>query len=709
MHRTSAVRGAMALGASGLAIAIGAFSLAASTPAAETSFDSQVQQGRTAYVNDCAACHGNTMDNGTFAPALKGASFQAKWGGQGTDKLYDYIRASMPPGNTGGLPDETYAAIVAAMLAENGAKLNSPLRPDAAQLAAIIVPKEAVTADAADVGFGGISTRRPLPDWPARPDRFAAFTPVTDAMLNAPAGENWLAWRGSHTGQGFSPLKQIDTGNVKNLTVAWAQSLPAGPNMAEPLVRDGVMYAYGFGDEVFALDATNGDVLWRYQRKHDAPPATSKKTIALYGDKVLLATGDLHMVALDARTGKPVWDVPITDKPGFRIPGGPLAADGVVMIGMATQEAGGGQIDGFEIETGKHLWTFHTVARPGAPGGDTWNGLPLDKRHGGSVWTSGSYDAENKLALWGVAQTYDTGPLRDRKPGMNNDGLYNDATLALNPRTGELVWYFQHMKNDQWDLDWVFDRVIGTLERNGKQQRVVMTAGKIGLFDTVDAKTGKYLSTLDMGIQDIVTGVDPKTGDKIYDPAKIPDGGAPFFACPNGGGGRNWSPTAFNQGTGHLFVNARDVCMDIVPGKPGFLTTGINMRYAAPEGSDGRYGMLQGLDMQNRKIAWTVHQRAPYSMGILATAGGLLFTGSVDRQFIAYDQADGKVLWRTGVTDIPNASPISYSVDGKQYIAIVTGRGNPLSFGLGALTPEIQLPPVNSSAIYVYALPAKED
>jgi alcohol dehydrogenase (cytochrome c) len=432
---------------------------------------------------------------------------------------------------------------------------------------------------------------------------------------------------------------------------------------------------------------------------------SSKKTMALYGDKIYAATSDLHMIALDARTGRPVWDVPVTDKPGFRNPGGPLAGDGVIMQGLTTSAAGGGLIAAFDAETGKKLWTFNTVAAPGTPGGDTWNGLPGDKRHGASVWTSGSYDPETGLALWGTAQTYDTGPLRDRKPGMNNDGLYTDSTLAFDPHTGKLVWYFQHMKNDQWDLDWVFDRVIGTLESGGKAQRVVMTGGKIGLFDTLDAKTGKYLDTLDMGIQDIVTSVDPKTGDKIVDPDKVPSHDKAIFTCPNGGGGRNWSPTSFNQATKRLFVVARDVCMEIVPADPGFLTTGVNMRYAAPEGSDGRYGLLQSLDMHAGKVAWSTHQRAPYSMGILTTAGGLLFTGSVDRQFIAYDQATGKVLWRTGVTDVPNASPISYSVDGKQYIAMVVGRGNPLSAGLGALTPEIKLPPVNSSAVYVFALP----
>jgi alcohol dehydrogenase (cytochrome c) len=233
-----------------------------------------------------------------------------------------------------------------------------------------------------------------------------------------------------------------------------------------------------------------------------------------------------------------------------------------------------------------------------------------------------------------------------------------------------------------------------------------MTAGKEGLFDAVDATNGKYVKTVDMGLQNFIKKIDPVTGEKFVDPALVPDRSKVRFVCPHGGGGRNWSPTAFNQATSLLFVNARDVCMDMVPAEGrGFLSTGVNIDYAPPPNSDGRYGLLQALDMQAGKIRWTQRQRAPYTMGVLATAGGLLFTGSVDRQFIAYDQASGKTLWRQVMTGVPNASAISYSVDGKQYIAMVTGHGNPLSFGLGKLTPEIDLPSVNSSAVYVFALP----
>ncbi|HWJ70481.1 MAG TPA: PQQ-binding-like beta-propeller repeat protein [Sphingobium sp.] len=667
----------------------------------------QLAAGKAAYQQQCAVCHGQDLTDGQFAPALKGGDFLAQWTGATAEKLDHYIRTSMPPANAGTLSAEAYAAILALILTENGVDTgNAPLIPGSPRLAQLTLPAPP-SADLADLGVGGVTTRHPVPPWPMPSARFTNYTPVTEQMLDDPAPEDWPAWRRSHRGQGFSPLAQITTANVKDLRLVWSQPLPAGDTMNEPLVRDGVLYVFGYGDAVMAFDAANGRLLWRYQRNLPKDvPASSKKTIALYGDKVYAATSDLHLIALDARTGRPVWDRQITDKAGFRNPGGPLAAKGVIMQGLTSQAPGGGLIAGFDAETGEPLWTFHTVAAPGTPGGDTWNGLPADERSGGSVWTSGSYDAETGLALWGTAQTYDTGPLRDRKPGLNNDGLYTDSTLAFEPRTGKLVWYFQHMKNDQFDLDWVFDRVIGTLDVKGKPRRVIMTAGKEGLFDTLDAATGKYVKTVDMGIQNFITKIDPVTGDKTVDPALVPDRTKVRFVCPHGGGGRNWSPTAFNQSSGLLFVTARDVCMDVVPAQgKGFLTTGVNIDYAPPPNSDGRYGLLQALDMQAGKIRWSQHQRAPYTMGVLATAGGLLFTGSVDRRFTAHDQATGKLLWEQVTTGVPNASAITYSVDGKQYVAMVTGHGNPLSFGLGKLTPEIELPPVNSAAVQVFALP----
>lgn len=672
--------------------------------AQDASRQSYGETGAAAYAKDCAVCHGKDLAGGAFGPSLKGADFLRKWGGVSVAELSDYVRRSMPPGNAGSLPAAAHDAIIAMILEANGAPnpAVAVMGTDAQRVAAKL-PMPSAGAGA-NIGIGGVSERFAIPSWPSKADRFAGYTPVTQAMLSNPAPENWLTWRRSHLGQGHSPLDQINTENVSSLRLAWAQPLPAGTNMNEPLVRDGVMYVFGFGDQVFALDAVTGDVLWRYQRHVDEGVAlNSKKTLALYGDKLFAATSDLHLVALDARTGRPVWDVAITDKEGFRNPGGPLAADGVVMQGLTTQAAGGALIAGFDAETGKQLWTFNTVAAPGSPGGDTWNGLPADERSGGSVWTSGTYDPETGLALFGTAPTYDTGPLLEQREGENNDALFTDTTLALDPRTGELRWYFQHMKNDQWDFDWVFERTIGTLDVKGKQRRVVITSGKDGLVDVVDAVDGSYVRTADMGLQNYVIAIDPETGDKTIDPQRLP-GDKPRLICPHSAGGRNWTPSAFNPKTHRMFINARNVCMDMVPSETSFITSGVALVYTPGPDHDGRYGVLQGINMDDGSIAWDVRQRAPYTQGILSTSGGLLFTGSSDRQFIAYDQAAGKELWRSGVAGVPNAAPISYALDGKQYVAIVVGHGNPLAGALGELTPEIKAPPVNNSSVYVFAL-----
>ncbi|MBO9576632.1 MAG: PQQ-binding-like beta-propeller repeat protein [Sphingobium sp.] len=687
-HRTALAVSA----ATALCIGIGIASFASAQ-------DAETSPGKAAYLQNCAACHGANLTDGQFAPALKGASFLNHWTGANADKLDQYIRSSMPPANAGKLDDGTYAGIVSFILESNGAA------PAGRALASIAMPKPVVSAGGDSIG--GLSTRHPIAPWPKPADTIANFKPVTEAELDNPAPEDWPAWRRSHLGQGYSPLKQITAANVKQLKMVWSAALPGGEATTEPLVRNGILYMMGYGDAVFAFDAATGRQLWRYQRTlPKGVNANGKKTIALYGDKLYAATSDLHLVALEAKTGRPVWDKVVTDRTGLRSLGGPLAAKGVIMLGLTGQAPTGALIAAFDSESGEKLWSFNTIAQPGTPNGDTWNGLTAEQRSGASVWTSGSFDPVTGLALWGTAQTYDTGPLRDRKPGLNNDGLYTDSTLAFEPRTGKLVWYYQHIQNDQFDLDWVFDRVIGTLNVKGKPQRVVMTAGKAGLFDSLDAATGKYVSTVDMGVQNFITAVDPVTGVKTVNPDLIPDRTKVRYVCPHGGGGRNWQPTSFDEASATTFVNARDVCTDIVPtqGK-GFLTTGVNIEYAPPPNSDGNYGIIRALDMQKGTIKWTARQRTPYTMGMLATAGGLLFSGSVDRQFTAYDQATGKLLWTQQMSGIPNASAITYSVGGKQYVAMITGYGNPVSLGISVLTPEVQMPSVVSSEVYVFALP----
>jgi alcohol dehydrogenase (cytochrome c) len=558
---------------------------------------------------------------------------------------------------------------------------------------------------------GSLTEGVELPPWSEPANPLDDAVPVSDALLANPPPGDWLTWRRTYDDQGFSPLAQINKGNVGELTLAWSLALPPGPNAATPLVHDGVIYVHAYGDHVQALDATTGDELWHYARDlGDNARPTVKRNIALYGDKIYFGTSDVHVVALDAKTGRVVWDQPITEPgSGFALSGGPLVAAGRVMQGVNGQAPGGAYIVGLDAETGEETWRFYSIARPGEPGGDSWNGLPLEKRSGGSVWTAGSYDVERGLAFFGPAPTYDTGPLRDPigRPGVTNDALYTNATIALDPADGKLVWYFQHVPNDQWDFDWAFERQMVDLEVGGRERRVIVTAGKEAVYDALDLDGG-YLFSMDLGLQNFITAIDPKTGAKTIDPALIPSREKAITVCPHAGGAKSWIPASINPTTKVLFVPLVESCMDLTPvpqDQRGGLSTGVRFSIRPRLDSDGRYGRIQAIDLETRQTLWTARQRAPQTTGTLATAGGLVFAGALDRWFTAYDDATGEPLWHARVGDVPSAAPISYAVDGKQYVAIVVGYGTAQTMTFPMLTPEIDLPIVRTSAIWVFELP----
>jgi alcohol dehydrogenase (cytochrome c) len=559
---------------------------------------------------------------------------------------------------------------------------------------------------------GGLSAGVTLPSAPRKLSPLEKLTPVNDAALVKPSPGDWLSWRRTYDDLGFSPLNQINKRNVSDLRVAWAWSLPNGPNEATPLVHDGVLFVHSFGDKVQALDAATGDLLWQYTRElpKDIQPSV-KRHISIYGDKLFVPTSDVHIVALDIKTGKIVWDHQIADfKDGFRMTGGPLVAKGKVMIGTGGRAAGGNFIVALDAQTGQEAWRFNVIARPGEPGGETWNGLPLEKRNGASVWTAGSYDPALNLVYFGPGQTYDTAPLLHRvnQPGINNDSLYTDSTLALNPDTGKLVWYFQHQPNDQWDLDWAFERHL--IQLPGVNKTVVVTGGKTAIYDALEADTGKYLFSMDMGLQNVVTAIDPKTGAKTINPNTIPGDGEAKMVCPHAGGAKIWLPSSYNPGTKLLYIPLNESCMDLIPVEPGgraSLSTGVRWTLRPRPDSDGKYGRMEAVNLETRKVVWTERQRAPQTTGVLATAGGVVFAGALDRTLKAYDDATGKELWKTRLNDVPNSSPITYTANGRQYLAVVVGNGGPQATGFTLLVPEIQNPPDRNAAIWVFELPAR--
>src|SRR6516162_6810794 len=457
------------------------------------------------------------------------------------------------------------------------------------------------------------------------------ITPVTDALLVRVPDGDWLTWRRGYDATGYSPLKAINRENVSHLRSVWAWSLPNGPNEATPLVHDGVLFVHAYGDNVQALDAATGDLLWQYSRQlpRDEQPSV-KRAIAIYGDRLYVPTSDVHIVALDVKNGQVVWDQAIGNrKDGFGLTGGPLVARGKVMVGTIGRAAGGNVIVALDAATGKEAWRFHVIARPGEPGGNSWNGLPLDKRNGASVWIPGSYDAELNLAFFGPAQTYDTAPLRNPsgQPGVTNDALYTDSTVAIDPDTGKLVWYFQHQNNDQWDFDWAFERQIIKLPLFGENRTVVVTGGKQAIFDTLDAANGLYAASVDLGLQNVVTSIDPKTGAKNVDPKLVPGDGESKFVCPHAGGARSWLPTSYDPATKLVYIPLVESCGDLTPvaaGERANLTTGVRWTLRPRPDNDGRYGRLQAINIETKPVAWVTRQRAPQTTGVLATAGGVI-------------------------------------------------------------------------------------
>jgi alcohol dehydrogenase (cytochrome c) len=669
----------------------------------------QAEAGRQSYDSTCAVCHGANLDDGPLGAPLKGVAFMDKYGGQSAALLFDTMRATMPTANPGSLDAATYARLTAFILRENDIVAGDEELPaDPRALTQMQVPAGGFSF----MAFSPYTVRDAEP----RPSPLDEFEAVTDDVLASPPAEDWLGWRRSYDAHGFSPLEQIDAGNVNRLRLEWSWTLPAGSAEGVPIVRDGTLFVQAYGDVVQALDAKTGDLLWQY--RHALEPGASpfhKRGLALHGDRLYAGTSDVHVVALDVATGEVVWDTRVGD---FReregINGGPLVARGKVMVGTTGTgvgaKPGGPQIVGLDAETGEVTWRVGTIAKPGEPGGDSWNSLPYDERSGASVWTPGSYDPATGLAYFGTGNTYDTGPLLapSTAPGVTNDALYTNSTLAIDPDTGELVWHFQHFPNDQWDLDWAFERQIIELPIDGRRRRVALTAGKIGIYEALDAATGQFLFALDLGLQNIVTEIDTRSGDKQVDRRRYPGDGGIQLVCPHGAGAKNFLPASYDAARRRLFVPLNEACMDVFPvpgGGRGGLSSGVNWGIRPRPDSDGNYGRLQAIDLATRETLWTVRQRAPLTSGVLTTEGGVVFVASLDRFFRAHDQRHGDVLWEVRLNDVSSSSPISYAVGGRQYVAIVVGQGGFHARSFAPLVPELVSPPNRGAAVWVFALP----
>lgn len=690
----------------------------------------QAARGQAAYARVCVACHGASLEGSQFGPTLKGETFAGHWRARTRTAFSEQVRTTMPPRGLGSVSSQAYADIEAYILHSNGV----------GAAAGAALPRQAA-APSQLIGEAAIGQPRPPvrnledPRYKAvvaeRTAKLDALSPVSDAMLVNPPAADWLIWRRRYDGLGFSPLQQIDRKNVGQLRMAWSWSLPESFNEITPLVHEGVMFVYS-GPVVQALDATTGNLLWQYLRvlpeQYDNARGSRVKTLALYEDKLIAPMVDGHVVALDVRTGKVVWDQKVLtteqrDSRGkaegvaLHLNGGPIIVKGLVIMGVSLglSHAPGPFIFALDARTGAERWRFHTIARPGEPGGDTWNDAPLNERFGGGAWTAGSYDPELDLVYFGIGNTYNSATLLEPRPGAasvtNNDGLYTNATVALRPSTGELVWHYQHHRREVWDLDWVFEQSLVTLPVDGKPRKLVVTGGKTAIFDAVDAATGAFVFAKDLGMQNLVIDIDPKTGEKHVNPAVQPEAGKAKLLCPAASGSRNWPASAIHPQNGVLFIALTESCTEYTysPRSPAETAAGgTDMRFAPrlPPGSDGLFGKFVALDLKTRQFLWSQRQRIPFASAVLATAGGLLFNGDLDRNFRAYDQRTGEVLWQVRLNAAPESFPITYAADGRQYVAVVAGGGSAFGAGGRGLVPELQSPAAGIT-LYVFELPRR--
>lgn len=667
--------------------------------------ESQAAGGELGYEENCASCHGANLEGFGLVPSLSGSAFVDRWGDTSADQLALDVRR-MPPGDENSLAEPVYTAIQAYLLQRNGIGASATALPETiAALSSLTIPRQALSSQST----ASVTPLRYFSDGPVVDSALLEnLSPVTDAMLLNPPEDDWLIWRRTSDSFGHSPLDQISRNNVDELQLAWSWSLPEGANMMTPIVHDGVLFAYSFGDVVQALDAATGDLLWSFQRELDGDtPPDSKKGAAIYDDKLIIPTSDMHLLALDVKTGQVAWDhkVDLAGQSGFWFKSAPLIANGKAIIGLTGRQRvkGGDFILAVDMDSGEEAWRFWTIARPNEPGGDSWNGLPLDERTGGSVWIPGSFDAELNLVYFGPAPTYETEALRQTAAdaNKNNDALYTNSTVALNADTGELVWHYQHARNDQLDHDWAYERQIMELPVNGVMRKVVVTGGKLAIFEAMDAATGEYLFSFDLDMQNVVAEIDTTTGAKTTFPAAIPalDDVLSEYSlpgiCPDWLGARNMQSTSYNPASRTLFIPLSDTCLDD--------DSGERWQKYPDRTTDGSYGIIKAVNLETREVVWTQRQTGPQAAANLTTDGGLLFIGSVDRWFKALDQDSGDVLWQRRLDNALNSYPVTYRVDGKQYVAVATNSG-----GIHTRTMRnaagINLPP-GGATMWVFALP----
>jgi alcohol dehydrogenase (cytochrome c) len=517
------------------------------------------------------------------------------------------------------------------------------------------------------------------------PDLLRDYQPVTAERLKRPEPQNWLMIRGTYDGWGYSPLDQITPATVSRLEPVWMMStgMERG-HEAPPIVNNGVMFVSTPGNQVMAIDARTGLLLWRY--RNPPPPDMinlhpTNRGVALYGDKVYFARAEAVLVALDARTGREVWSATVEDnRKGYYMSLAPLVADGKVIVGASGGELGvRGFVAAYDVDTGKQVWKVFTVPAPGEPGSETWPaGGEQWKTGGGSVWVTGNYDPQTNLVFFG---TGNGGPwMGDQRPG---DNLYTASTIAIDAATGVIKGHHQYTPNESWDWDEVSPPILVDFDRGGRRIQGLIDVARNGYMWFLERTDGpiKFVDARPYVTQNVFRGIDPKTGRPDVDPDRKPATGRTASFCPSIWGGKNWPPIAFSPRTRMIYVPANENLCGTIVGQdvryvPGASFVGATITIQAQPGAK-HFGEVQAWNVDTGARVWThTYATSPNWGPMLATGGGVVFSGGTnDRRFHAFDASNGKLLWEFPTTSGVLGQPSTFMIDGRQHVAVQSGWG----------------------------------